>query len=128
MYKHVIYIGLAGNIMALAMPAQAQMRSDPWGFQTQNRASIAALIRQVEGGPQPVATTSITSLVCAGDGGSSASGNSTCVILNNAMGDLRVGQEANGNQTASSETEQVTQTSAESVLETLQGTAQNATP
>jgi hypothetical protein len=137
MYKIYFLILLAAFLFGLMSPAQAQMATQPWAFQPQNRASIAALMRQVES-PSPVATTTVTNMVCGSDGESSARGNSTCVILHNALGDIDVGQESNGDQTADADssnnqqqsqsqaqqsTAQANHTSADDVLSTLQGTA-----
>lgn len=131
MYQY-LWIILAGTMMAIPFPALAQMVSEPWSFQPQNRASIAALMRQVENeNAQAVsATPSITTLVCGSDGKSSATGNSTCVILNNAAGNLNIGQDAQGDQSASSNTSETQNQSAssggaDSVLATLEGNSIN---
>lgn len=118
---------LAALSFAFVTPAAAQMANNPWSFQPQNRASVAALMRQVEKENGAAAVTQIssppavTNLVCGSDGKSSASGNTTCVILNNAAGDIDVGQDAKGDQTASSATTTETNTPAGSddVLATL---------
>lgn len=84
--------------------ASAQMKSEPWGFNPQNRASIAALMQQIERPPNSdVAPVSADSLVCGGSEKASARANSTCIILNNALGNISIGQDANGDQTATSD-------------------------
>lgn len=117
-------IGIACGIIGMASPCLAQMANNPWGFTPQNRASVAALIRQVENENRVIGLQqgSPSNLVCGSDGKSSASGNTTCVILNNSTGQIEIGQESEGDQTATSTT--TTQTHAsDDVLETLNGTA-----
>ncbi len=117
-----LFIGLFFGSAA----ANAQMSSEPWGFTAQNRASIAALIRQVEdsGNGSSTATalqagsSSFDTLVCGGDGTSAATGNSTCIILNNATGAIEIGQDALGNQDADN-TESTTVSGLEEVLADL---------
>lgn len=87
--------------------AHAQMNNQQWGFKPQNRASIAALMRQVEESENANAAQSASSdvdtLVCGGGGGSSsATANSTCIILNNSTAGLNVGQDSQGSQGAQS--------------------------
>jgi hypothetical protein len=109
--------------------ALAQDRNQSWQFKGQNRASIAALIRDVErnGGNNGVAVSALpsggyTNLVCGKDGQTSASANTTCIILNNSTGTVGVGQDANGNQTATTGTE-TEQSDADAVMDVL--TSQN---
>lgn len=115
--KTVAYVGVFSIFCCSA--AYAESQHEPWGFKAQNRASIAALMQQVEkGGTSGTTTTttpSVTSLVCGGDGESSARGNATCVILNNATGNIELTQDALGDQSANSTVSQ-----ADEVLETLQ--------
>lgn len=104
-------VGLAMGafILAVAPAAHAQMNNRPYGFQPRNGASIAALMQQVENqnsrsnGSSGIAAfeSNTTTLVCGSDGASSAQGNSSCVILNNANADLQMGQDAQGDQSAS---------------------------
>ncbi len=114
--------------------AHAQL-DQPWGFKAQNRASIASLIKQVEDGPigssagnlsaSAIPSQDITTLVCGSDGASSAKGNSTCIILNNASGGIDLAQDVLGDQSASSVTPEgaVTEESggADEVLTALEG-------
>lgn len=134
-------LGVIGITLAMTTPAHAQVSSNPWGFQAQNRASIAMAMRQVEHNDssnsvtqlaQPSGSATYTSLTCGSDGKSSASGNSTCIILNNALGNIDVGQDAQGNQNASSNTETSTNDSSNGehnktsdVLATLQGDSES---
>ena len=81
--------------------ANAQQFNQAWSFTSQNRASIAALMQQVEGSETGAAAQgSFDTLVCGGDGASSATGNSTCIILNNATGTVEIGQDTEGDQDA----------------------------
>lgn len=116
--------------------ANAQMNESPWGFNNQNRASIAALIQQVENADDANATGtsagSVVNLVCGGDGAdASASGNSICIIMNNSDGIFDLDQDNNGDQDAytyseSTETTNVDETIyIEEVLETLSGDSEN---
>lgn len=129
--KILFAVGLIATLFS--GKATAQMANNPWGFQQQNRASVAALIRQVEREKntngtvtQLAAAPSYTSLVCGGGSQPSASGNTTCVILNNAEGRIDVGQDAQGNQTAtanSTQNEVHPAISTDDVLATLNGNA-----
>ena len=107
--------GLLLCSFCLSSPASAQQSNQSWQFKNQNRASIAALMKQVE--QQDEANNAVTqvpvgvdTLICGGDGQSSATGNSTCIILNNSTGAIEIGQDANGSQTANNETSQSTNT------------------
>lgn len=104
-----IYSVLSLGFLLPCVNAQAQMNSEPWGFSQQNRASIAALMRQVEDvpvGAEGASGVNADSMICGG-GEASASGNSTCIILKNAMGDISIGQDSNGNQTAKNRNEEI---------------------
>ncbi len=107
----VCAIALMLGLFPGAHAANAQQFNQAWGFTTQNRASIAALMQQVEKsegtGNAVVSGGGYDSLVCGGDGMSSATGNSTCIILNNSDGTIQVGQDSRGNQ-ESSNTEDTT--------------------
>lgn len=122
-WMSAILIGLCfGSLSASAQ----QVASEPWGFKAQNRASIAALMRQVEDANQTAnaqaAPFSNDALVCGGGGGSSsATANSTCIILNNANAAIELGQDAQGNQGATSTggTQAEAESPADEVLATL---------
>jgi hypothetical protein len=107
------------------------MSSTPWGFSAQNRASIAALIRQVEGegssntGFVSAAPTEITNLICGSDGSSSAKGTGSCIILNNASAVIDLLQDSDGDTTAStSETTSLGDT-ADTIVDVLEGLTDN---
>lgn len=105
-------IGMLLCNFSINSSASAQQFNQSWQFKTQNRASIAALIKQVE--QEDEASTAVTqapasydTLLCGGgDGQSAATGNSTCIILNNSTGAIEIGQDANGSQTANNEASQ----------------------
>lgn len=124
--KNIMAILLAVLVLPLtAEKSFSQDRNQSWQFKGQNRASIAALIRDVEKNGNGTAVSAVpvggyTNLVCGKDGQSSAAANTTCVILNNSTGTIDVGQDSEGNQTATNHTE-TTQSVADSVLETLAG-------
>lgn len=86
-----------------SLGAKAQVANEPWRFKDQNRASIAALMRQIDK-EQTAATEAVAAgdaLVCGDGGGSSSSkGNATCIILNNANAAIEIGQTSDGEQQA----------------------------
>lgn len=112
------------TISTNATTSFSQDRNQSWQFKGQNRASIAALIRDVEENGRGSGTAMITpagsytNLVCGKDGQTSAAGNTTCIILNNSDGKIDVGQDSNGNQTATTNTE-TQQSDADAVLDAL---------
>lgn len=106
--------------LALAGEASAQMFERPWSFKSRDRASLAVVMKQVEegmfsrrsensaagNGGAVGGFNSSTLLLCGGSGGdASATANSSCIILNNATGDLTIGQDAVGDQGASAASE-----------------------
>lgn len=105
----------------LASPAFAQLINNAWSFSGQNRASIAALMKQVEDGGSGnvsggvVAGGGSTTLICGDAGGgadggaagaSGATGTSSCIILNNSDGAIEITQDSEGDQTANNTQEQ----------------------
>ena len=107
-----IYIMTAFLMVFIIMsgPVNAQgMNNNAWSPQVQNRASIAALIRDVEengrGSSSGIASGggNVTQLVCGGEGDATAKGNSSCIILNNADASIDLGQDSTGDQTATNE-------------------------
>ncbi len=93
-------------IMTCSLPARAQNMNEPWSFNGQNRASIAALMNTVEnnssGTTAGTVGGSVTNLVC-GNGADSATstGNSACIILNNSAGSgINTEQDSLGDQTS----------------------------
>lgn len=104
--------------------AHAQMINQPWSFAQQNRASIAALMKQTEDSGNAAATIAsggYDQLVCGGDGASSATGNSTCIIMNNSDGAIQIGQDAQGNQDATNSTETSTVNALSEALGSIDG-------
>lgn len=103
----LLTLGLA---LINAAAAHAQVNNQPWGFATQNRASIAALMKQTDDQNKNRTATTVAApgsydqLVCGGDGESSARANATCIIMNNSDGVIHIGQDANGNQSATNGT------------------------
>lgn len=112
----------------ISTAAQAQMMQQPWSFTPQNRASIAALMQQTERPAALAAPASSDTLICGGGTGeSSATANSTCIILNNATGQIELGQDSTGDQSASSlneNAEAMPEGESDAVLATLDGTLQ----
>lgn len=115
--------------VSMSAAAHAQAIRDTWGFQPQNRASLAVAMHQVENANASanavtgLANSGVTQLVC-GDSGTNATANSTCVIMNNSAGEIRIGQDSDGDQTATNTTSSATNTvqtggSVEDVLNTL---------
>lgn len=108
-FKHIKLVAFTFILgTALSQTANAQMAEKPWGFEQQNRASIAALMKSVENNKanSSIATnqpSSSTTLICGSDGSSSAKGTSSCIILNNSDGSILLDQDSNGNQTATAE-------------------------
>lgn len=82
--------------------ANAQVANEPWRFKDQNRASIAALMKQIDREQNATTATAAApgdALVCGDGGGSSSSaGNATCIILNNANAAIEIGQTSDGEQ------------------------------
>ena len=132
--KMVFYSVAAFSVCTFCVEANAQLNDSPWGFSSQNRASIAALIQQVENADDNTsasAATSVTTLVCGGDSAdSSAAGNSTCIILNNSDGLITLNQENMGNQDANSESSETTNVeetiNVDEILATLDGGTETA--
>lgn len=133
MQNHFRYM-LSCLTLAILLPtaAQAQMTQQPWSFAQQNRASIAALMQQTE---HPAATVIPPApgdtLICGGGTGlSSATANSTCIILSQATGQIQLGQDSTGSQSASDigVGTPAAPSASDAVLATLDGTAQSTTP
>ena len=111
--KKVLPVMASLLVLFFSVPASAQqIGTSGWSPSAQNRASIASMIYQVEnassGAASNTATASgegVTQLVCGGGDEGAARGNSTCIILNNSMGNVALDQLSEGNQTASSNEE-----------------------
>lgn len=106
--KQLYVLALGVSIMVPAI-AQAQMVEKPWSFSQQNRASIAALMRNVEKGNQGGSvsasggTGSIVNLVCGAGNDTAATADSSCIILNNSDANIDILQNSTGDQSASTE-------------------------
>ena len=105
-----VFLGVLMITQGIAFPASAQqMLNEAWSFSPQNRASIAALMKQVENQNNGTVIggggNTITTLVCGGhDGAAGATANSACIILNNAPNtSIKLGQDSIGDQTATNE-------------------------
>tara|TARA_R110002124_G_scaffold233406_1_gene398675 strand:+ start:28936 stop:29343 length:408 start_codon:yes stop_codon:yes gene_type:complete len=129
--KTLLFIGSCFIFLISSWAAHAQMSSAPWGFAAQNRASIAALIRQVESadssaqGSVSAAPAAITNLVCGSDGSSSAKGTGSCIILNNASAAIDLLQDSEGDNTATSNDTTNIADTAESVADILSSISNN---
>lgn len=100
-FRQATLIVLATSMISAA-PASAQLISrDGWRAPPTNRASIAFSMKAVEDGTNgaPGTTINSTSIVCGG-GATSATGNSNCIILNEATGAISTDQASDGNQDA----------------------------
>jgi hypothetical protein len=114
---------------ALAAPAAAQMMERPYDFGPRDRAGIAALMQQVENqrapGPSSVSNTQIKSTtVLCGEGGTGGTGstskaNANCIVLDDATGQVNVGQNSAGNQDANANSS-TTENSISGALEGLE--------
>ncbi|MEM8790990.1 MAG: hypothetical protein AAGE80_05200 [Pseudomonadota bacterium] len=106
-----------------ATPAPAQMLDQPWQFNRSNRAQIAFSMRQTQGSSSStglVAPGDSTTIVCGG-GSATATANNTCIILNNATGEILADQVSDGSQDATAVSETTTDSPADQVLTTLEG-------
>jgi hypothetical protein len=100
--------GLGGILLTLSMTAgataQQAMGNQPWNFTPQNRAGIAALIQQ--GGTGGSGAGSGSAFACGGGGEATATANYTCIIINDSEGSIiHTGQDSDGDQTATTDTE-----------------------
>ena len=106
-----LFISAALSCFAISTEAMAQgMNNSAWSPQPANRASIAALIKQVEDGSSSnsaigfAGSAGVTQLICGANTGegtessSNAQANSSCIILNNSHGALNINQESDGDQ------------------------------
>lgn len=114
--KSAIVAGLLGAGLlgvVTAGPAAAQgvlMGNSPWGFaQEASRASIAALIESQKTGSGASASGTVNGAgygnACGGGGTAAATGNYTCIILNDSYAQISAGQDSMGNQVADSNTD-----------------------
>ncbi len=114
--------GLGGVLLSLGMTAHANaqqaMGNQPWNFTAQNRAGLAALIEQQENGTGGSGGGS--AFACGGGGTATATANYTGIILNNSTGStIGAAQDADGDQTATSDTETSVNGASESALSSI---------
>jgi hypothetical protein len=115
------------GVFGLATPASAQMSEKAWDFKNQtNRAAIASLIYQVDNGQMDGSTAAGTGSAnaCGGGGTSTATGNYTCIIVNNSTALIDALQDSTGDQTSTADSDVAVNTSGDeselsSVLEDL---------
>jgi hypothetical protein len=91
------------------------MYEKPYAPQARDRAGLAVYMKNLDESRRSSVTASgggdATYLVCGGSGGqSTATANSSCVILNNSDAHLGVGQGSDGNQNANASTNSTTTT------------------
>ena len=106
--KYKTFAAILTFAIMAANPAFSDgLNNEAWSFSPQNRASIASLIKQTEDRPSQSTTSgygygSLTTMIC-GDGSATAKGNSSCILLNNSTGVIDLGQDSDGDQTATSD-------------------------
>lgn len=104
----------AAGISLLAGAASAQMFEQPRQFKARDGAGLAVFMRSLQGTTTSATTSGgdSTLLVCGGSGGqSTATANSSCIILNNSDASaLGIGQDSDGDQGADANTESTTTT------------------
>jgi len=132
-------VAFSAVVLLLPAVASAQMYERAWDFTPRDRAGLAVVQKQVESGAFSSSNGTISSgtsasgsnstlLLCGGDGGdSSATANSSCIILNNATGDLVIGQDAVGDQSANASSETTSSTVADEVTQILDSSNEAAT-
>lgn len=113
-YKHEILAAVLVAGISSAPAAKADgLNNSSWSFSSQNRASIAALIKQVEDKPSSQSGygyAGVTTMICGGDSSPAAKGNASCILLNNSTGTIEIGQDSEGDQTATSDVTETTNT------------------
>lgn len=122
----VVAAGACGGAQSAAV---AQQFDQPWTFSPQNRAQLAVTMKQLKdgvgqsgGGAAAAGSATLTTIVCGG-GSATATANNTCIILNNATGQIETGQDAAGDQDAAASTETSVSggSDADEVLDALNG-------
>lgn len=111
--KASLMAAAAAGISLIASTASAQMFEQPRQFKSRDGAGLAVFMRSLQGGTETTATAGgdSTILVCGGSGGqSTATANSSCIILNNSDASALIGQESDGDQNADANTESTTTT------------------
>ncbi|WP_193178597.1 hypothetical protein [Oricola nitratireducens] len=102
------------GVFGIAAPASAQMSEKAWDFKNQtNRAAIASLIYQVDNGQMDGSSAAGTGSAnaCGGGGTSTATGNYTCIIVNNSTAMIDALQDSTGDQTSTADSDVAVSTS-----------------
>jgi hypothetical protein len=102
----VLVTAMAGSqLPAIAGGEEFNLGNRPWDFTPQNRAGIAALIEQQKNGTLGGTGTG-NGGGCGGNAGNStATGNYTCIIINESQAAIEILQDENGGQTANTQTQ-----------------------
>ncbi len=110
--KASLMAAAAAGIGLIASTASAQMFEQPRQFKQRDGAGLAVFMRSLSGtNTSATAGGDSTILVCGGSGGqSTATANSSCIILNNSDASALIGQESDGDQGADANTESTTTT------------------
>ena len=110
--------------MCAAQIAAAQQINRPWNFTQQNRAQMAIATKQLKDARSRLWTSTqalgATTIVCGG-GASTATANNTCIVLNNATGDIVTDQISDDSNQDATSTAIETTSGADEVLSTLKG-------
>ena len=97
----------AGALAMAAVPPAfggELMGDNPWSFTATNRASLAVAMKQLKDADAGTGLIAPQTFVCGG-GSSAATGNSSCIILNNSTGLIEGDQDSAGDQDAVSTTD-----------------------
>lgn len=116
MTKRMITVAAAGFAVAALLPLSQVpalagdevlgLGNRPWDFSQRNHAGIAALIEQKKDGTIGGGSGVGSSGGCGGNAGnSSATGNYTCIIINESQAAIEILQKEFGDQTASTQTQ-----------------------
>lgn len=105
--KASLMAAAAAGISLIAGAASAQMFEQPRQFKQRDGAGLAVFMRSLQGtNTSATAGGDSTILVCGGSGGqSTATANSSCIILNNSDASALIGQESDGDQDADANSE-----------------------
>lgn len=141
--KALLFVTLIHSLVNMPLHAQG-LNNRAWAPAQSNRASIAALMKQVEDNNGQTSNSSallatgssVTQLVCgsstsgAPPAHSNAQANSSCIILNNSDGMLNINQDSVGDQNSDVETIMTTETtqnqesSLDDILTALSGSSE----
>jgi hypothetical protein len=111
-------VAAAAGVCLFADTAVAQLFEKPYAPQARDRAGLAVYMKNLQESRRNAASSelggSATYLVCGGSGGqSTATANSSCIILNNSDAQLGIGQGSKGDQDANAATTTTTTTADE---------------